>query len=904
MRSHLLSQLIVLLTMITLTVGCRLFKHKHYDYSEYDYMSDSTYANFERGDDVWSNAISDLYYTQPSQSAYEVVADLVNTKLDVRFDWSKQRLLGKAWITFKPRFFPLDSITLDAKGMFIHKLELVQAAQLVPLNYSYADSLQLHIRLNKQYAAGESFTLYIEYTARPEEQKESGGSAAITSDKGLYFINPNNELTNKPRQIWTQGETESNSVWFPTIDKPNMKTTLELSITVDSTLRTLSNGILKSSTVQPDGSRTDTWVLDKPFAPYLVMMAIGNFSITKDTWKNIEVNYYTDPEYAPHARKIFGNTPEMLRFFSEKFGYTYPWPKYSQVVVHDFVSGAMENVTATVHYEGLHQTSRELIDENHEDIIAHELSHHWFGDLVTCKSWGQIPLNESFATYAEALWIKHKYGTYEADRHAEADLTAYLSESTVKQMPLIRYRYWDKEDMFDAHSYQKGGYVLRMLHHLVGDEAFTQSLRTYLRTNEYQSVEIDQLRIAFEKTTGRDLKWFFDQWFHRPGHPILTVSQYFDASTKMLAVSLNQTSSYSQVSDDPMHLEPYRLPLEIDVYTAEGKTKHTVIFESTDTTYYYNTSSTPLLVNADAGRTTLCTMSTDKTKSQFVYQFYNAPLYKDKIEALQECAAYQYDDSSCAKVLINGLSSTYWPIRSEALDRIDINDQNKQMLLPLLQKMASSDSSSSNRATAMYKLASFEKKDVLPVFIHALNHDSSYLVLAEALSAMNQFDNELALKEASKLFDEDNGFIYNSIFSIYSGSSDTGIQKLFAEKMMACKDEFKYGALMLYGRYLNNLALPLNRQWLNPLYQTAETNNNWMLRYAAISTLISLRAEWETVISLSTEELNNNKKSDAEKAEIQKAILLFQTEIDKMNNMFIELQSKETNELLKNFYGY
>ena len=282
------------------------------------------------------------------------------------------------------------------------------------LDYTY-DGYQLTIELPKEYKKGEHYTLYLKYIARPEKVKDKG-SIAITAAKGLYFINSTGSDPNKPTQIWTQGETEANSCWFPTIDSPNQKTTQEIYMTVPDKFLTLSNGILKSQTKNSDGTRTDYWKMDQKHAPYLVFMGVGEYSVVKDSWNNLEVNYYVEKEFESVARDIFGNTPEMMTFFSNLTGIPYPWDKYSQIVVRDYVSGAMENTTAVVHGEDAQQKRGQLIDKNEwEGTIAHELFHHWFGDLVTTESWANLTVNESFATYSVYLWLQHKYGQDAAD---------------------------------------------------------------------------------------------------------------------------------------------------------------------------------------------------------------------------------------------------------------------------------------------------------------------------------------------------------------------------------------------------------------------------------------------------------------------------------------------------------
>ena len=329
----------------------------------------------------------------PYRAERTKVNDLVHTKLKVDFNFAKSQMNGEAWLTLKPHFYPTNSVTLDAKAMLIEK---VSDANNTALNYTYKDN-KLKVDLGNIYSRNENFTIYIKYIARPEEVKQKG-SAAITDAKGLYFIDPTETDPDKPTQIWTQGETEANSVWFPTLDTPNQKSTEEIYITVPNKFVTLSNGLLTSQTDNTDGTRTDYWKMDLPHAPYLFFMGIGEYEIIKDSWKGRDVNYYVSKEYAPYAKQIFGLTPEMIQFFSDRLGVAYQWSKYNQIVGTDYVSGAMENTTAVLHQESAYQVPGQLIDMNSwEDVISHELFHHWFGDLVTAESWSNLTVNESMA---------------------------------------------------------------------------------------------------------------------------------------------------------------------------------------------------------------------------------------------------------------------------------------------------------------------------------------------------------------------------------------------------------------------------------------------------------------------------------------------------------------------------
>ena len=505
-----------------------------------------------------TDTLKDLSLDLYRESAAKV-NDLIHTRLDVRFDYARHYLYGKEWVSLKPHFYPTDSLSLDAKGMDIHFIGLQEGAVRHKLRYEYQKDI-LRIHLGKTFHNGQIYTLYIDYTAKPDEIKQKG-SAAITSAKGLYFINSDGKDPNKPVQIWTQGETESSSCWFPTIDKPNQKTTEEISMTIPSKYVSLSNGKLVAQKKNLDGTRTDTWKMDLPHAPYLFMMAVGDFKIFHDHWRNKEVNYYLEPKYAPYAHQIFGSTPEMMTFFSKITGVEYPWNKYSQIVVRDYVSGAMENTTATLHGEAVERTSRELLDEDQETVICHELFHQWFGDYVTCESWSNITLNESFATLSEILWTGYKKGkdAEEAERYDK--LHTYLNSTQNGSSPsLVRFHYKDREDVFDNVSYPKGASILFALKNYLGDDAFYGGLNVYLKSNAFKSAEVSQLRLAFEQVSGLDLNWYFNQWYYGEGHPILDIQSDYTPGFIQFKIHQIQDSS----------LAAFRIPLKIGIYH-EGK---------------------------------------------------------------------------------------------------------------------------------------------------------------------------------------------------------------------------------------------------------------------------------------------------------------------------------------------
>lgn len=648
------------------------------------------------------------------------INDLVHTKLDVKFDYDKSYLYGKAWITLKPHFYKTDSLTLDAKGMDIKEVAMVKGSTKLKLKYDY-DGMQLKVMLDKTYQGGEKYTVYIDYVSKPNELKVKG-SAAITDAKGLYFINPKGEDKNKPIQIWTQGETEANSVWMPTIDKPDQKTTQEIYMTVPAKYVTLSNGLLKSQKKNADGTRTDYWKMDLPNAPYLFFMGVGDYAIIKDKYKDKEVSYYVEKKQAPYARGVFGHTPEMIKFYSEKLGVDYPWPKYSQIVGRDYVSGAMENTSATLHQESAYQNARQLTDGNTwETVIAHELFHHWFGDLVTCESWSNITVNESMADYSQTLWMEYKYGKDAGDDENQDGLTQYLSNPSDSKKNLVRFYYADKEDVFDLVSYQKGGRVLHMLRNYVGDDAFFKSLNTYLNANKFGNGEAHQLRLAFEAVTGQDLNWFWNQWYFGSGNPVVNINYNYDDANGKAMVIIEQVQKTGNI---------FKLPIAIDVYTGTAKKRYNVWAENKTDTFYFNYTQRPSLINVDADKIMLWAKNDNKTAENYIFQINNAPLYLDRKEALD------YFNKKKMPELAIGLTDKYGPLRTSTIHRLESSKfAEDPKIIEAIEKIANTDKDRKTKAAAISYLAKTSNIKYKSLYEKNIN-DSSYSVAGASLDGL------------------------------------------------------------------------------------------------------------------------------------------------------------------------
>lgn len=656
--------------------------------------------------------------------------ELKHTKLKVSFDYAKEQMSGEEWLTASPYFYPSDSLVLDAKAMLIHEVALDKNGSKTPLKYDYKNDV-LKINLNKTYNRNQDYTVYIKYTARPNEVKDKG-SAAITDAKGLYFINAQGKDTDKPTQIWTQGETEASSAWFPTIDKPNQKTTQEIYMTVPDKYVTLSNGLMKSSTKENNGMRTDHWLMDKKHAPYLFFMGVGEYAVVKDKWRNIPVDYYVEKEYEPYAKQIFGNTPEMIEFFSKRLNYDYPWAKYSQITARDYVSGAMENTTAVLHQESAQQKPGDLIDENKwEDVISHELFHHWFGDLVTAESWSNLTVNESFANYSEYLWNEYKYGKDFADYTLMKASEGYFRDPSNVSKDLVRFDYHSREDMFDAVSYNKGGSILHMLRNYLGDDAFFEGLNDYLKTNEYGTGEAQQVRLSLEKVSGKDLNWFFNQWYYGSGHPKISYTPSFEPVKKTVTVTINQ----NQIGEN------FQFPLAIDVYENGKPTRKNVWVAAREKNdFTFQVAKNPDFININADGILLAEFTETKTPEQYFTQYTNSKEFLSRYKAVENAVENKGVNPSSLKTLVAALKDSNFRIRMKALSGLDLSkaDQAKAALSEV-EKMASNDPKTLVQSAAISALAKTKDKKYLPLFEKGMNAISNS-VKGSSLSGISLVD--------------------------------------------------------------------------------------------------------------------------------------------------------------------
>jgi len=675
-----------------------------------------------------SLSISESEEIKPERPVYRaaetILTDLIHTRLEVSFDWKLSRMKGLAQLTAKPHFYPSDSLILDAKGMDILKVQLDGK----DLTYTY-DSSYLKIKLGRTFTRSDKYTVNISYVAKPDE-RVTGGSSAITSDKGLYFINPKGEEKSKMPQIWTQGETEASSVWFPTIDAPNVKTTQEIFITVEDKYVTLSNGKLV-----------------------------------------------------------------------KLLGVEYPWDKYHQIVVREYVSGAMENTGAVIFGDFVYKNDRELLDGNDQSTIAHELFHHWFGDLVTCESWSNLPLNESFANYSQYLWDEYRFGLDEADYQAEGEADGYFqSAQGGGYHNLIWFDYEDKEQMFDGHSYNKGGRILHMLRCYLGDEAFFKGINLYLTANKFKPAEFHQLRLAFEDVSGEDLNWFFNQWFLGSAHPVLDVSQKFDAAAASVTVSVKQNQS--------LEISPiFRLPVDVAVFDSEGKHVHRIFIDQLEQSFVLPVKGELKCVLFDDQQMLLAKIREDKPVDQYIFQYYNGKRYKARKNALNY--GTKGKDPRIQQLILDGLKDPFWSIRLSAIEKASkLNEENKVKALSMIRSLATDDANSQVRSSALNYLGSnADEAMVKEIAKDRIEKDRSYSVISTALKQLGKLDADFAMEKAAALEAERSSKMISGIAQLYGSFGKE-------EKLKFFENTLKGGILQGFDELgvLNSLTYFVSRQ--------------------------------------------------------------------------------------------
>lgn len=771
----------------------------------------------------------------PYQASATRSMDLLHMDLDLRFDWKNQQVIGKAKLRLTPYFYPQKIVVLDAQDFEFGRVARMHNGQLEILSYRY-DNQEIQIYLPEEASVGDTVELELNYVAFPE--KNSGeGSAAITDTKGLYFIDPMDTIPGKPTMLWTQGETQHSSKWFPTIDQPNERMTHDIWLTVPDSMVSISNGLLLKQESLGNGMRKDYWKMDLPHAPYLVAIAVGDFAKVTASHGDLPLGYYVEKGFEKGAAKVFASTPDMISYFEKRLGVPFPWQKYDQIVVRDFVSGAMENTTASIFMEELLLDEREALDSEWDYIIAHELFHQWFGDLVTAESWSNLTLNEAFANYSEYLWNEKRYGQDQADLKLVVEKEGYFAEADAEPKELIRFNYADAEDLFDAHSYNKGGLVLHMLRRELGDAAFFKGLNLYLTQHAFQAVEAHDLRLAMERVSGRDLNWFFNQWFFAKGHPELRVEVDYSQPENLLL----RFSQEQDLNETPV----FQLPITVSWYEGEVRKTKTIQVTKAQQELVLENGSPIGLVYVNEGQEILMKGNQVMTNAQYLRQFKESQLGVARYAALDSLVSREAAEE-LGLVLPLALDDSFAAIRERGLSLLQGGDQWKETLgelEPKIYRLAEEDPNNKVRAGAVEVLAEWNPSGYRGAFTR-LARDPSYFVAGAALMGLARVADPVVELSWMETFERETNFrMAVGLAEYYISTKVLGKGPWFEQTFSKLNGEGLYYFMGYYGSYFMDVEVSDKEKAIRRLLAILEYNPKDFLRLGAFQTLMGFVME-------------------------------------------------------------
>ncbi|HRI03720.1 MAG TPA: M1 family aminopeptidase [Pyrinomonadaceae bacterium] len=687
--------------------------------------------------------------------------DVKHLDIDLSFDWDKEQAMGSTVVTFAP-FADTDTFSLDAALMTIESVTLVGGGAL-KFNYDgKKDNDNLEVTLDRVYRGGEDVRVKVLYKTNYVNNASDSGILGGFG-QGLRFIKPTADNPNKPRQIWSQGESEFNRYWFPSYDSPNDFRTTEIRVTVAKPFFVVSNGKLMETKENADNTRTFYWKMEQPYTNYLTSIVVAETTPVVQDFDGIPVYNYGYVNETKEVAATTKNLPATMRFFSDLTGVKYPYAKYSQAFVEDF-GGGMENISATTQIEEMIHDERELLDTDSEPLQSHELAHQWFGDYVTCRDWGQIWLNESFATYMEAMWIEklkgHEEFLYNDIRGNQNTVLGSWAEGN--RRPIVTKYYASKDGLFDNYAYPGGGSVLHMLRKHLGDKLFAASLKRYLTDNAHQPVSTEDLRIAVEETSGQSMDWFFDQWLYRMGHPVFEVTQAYDAAAKKLTLNVKQTQKLDLNNEYPQ-TEFFQSYVDVNI---DNKVSRVWMKPQAENVFTFDTAAKPKLVHWDYEGTLLKEMKFEKSTDDLLYQMANDKDLIGRRWAMNELEAKAANAAEKERIVAALITSAEkdlnWRVRRAALSVIaniyspDPPSNQKRPPAKLDANVEAAvirltkDKEAPIRSDAIELLGETQDKKYADIYLAALS-DLSYGVIDYAASGLGQTKDPRAFDALAKL---------------------------------------------------------------------------------------------------------------------------------------------------------
>ncbi len=636
--------------------------------------------------------------------------DLQNVRTHLWFDVKQRAIRGEVAETVSILRDDVPQISFDSTGLDISAVLIDGAAASFRVTSDH-----LIVTLAHAAARGERHVILIRYSGKPK--------------KGIFFILPDKNYPKLPIEIWSQGEAEDTHAYIPIYDYPNDRTTSEMILTVPASWTTVSNGELVSVTTDADGTKTWDWKQSQPLSTYLISVVAGNFVEHDDTWNGILLRYLVPRGDQADIEPTFVRTKAMLELFTSKLGVPYPWPQYAQTSVDDFTEGGMENTSAaTLSTNDL--VSPQLASEYRvgaDDVNSHELSHQWFGDLVTCKDWANLWLNEGFATFFENYWLEHKNGADAAAYEYWQEQNRWFREKRLFTVPIFTRDFTDSTQ-YDGNTYQKAGWVLKMLREKLGDDEFFAALRHYLEVNRGQNVVTADLQKAIEQSTSINVDRFFHQWIYRAGAPEFNVNYSYYPAAREAKLDVRQTQKLEGL------VGLFDVPIDIEIASSSDHKIYSIEIDKSEQTFTFPSDTAPRMVLFDPGDKIFKKVDFPKPPEMLTYQLQNAESVTDRADAAVALGDIRNNPAVVVALGRSAHNDPFWGVRVEALhalEKIGGAGAEKYVLA------ATGDPEPWVREAAAQELVHFAPDSaVAATLVEMATTDRAYLVRAAALRAL------------------------------------------------------------------------------------------------------------------------------------------------------------------------
>jgi aminopeptidase N len=646
--------------------------------------------------------------------------DAIHYRIELSVDPEKKSLQGQNTISLAPLRENLKIVKLDAQSLIATDVSDLEGK---PLKFKQTED-NIFVDLGKVYNSTDKISFTVKYYL----------SEAVT---GLKFID---EEGDQPLMVSSSCFPNKARQWIPCYDYPNDKATQEMIITTASKYKVLSNGRFMGKTDNQDGSSTWYWKQEKPHATYLINLSIADYLVVEDSLGNLPINYWVYHSMADRVERVFGKTPYMMEFFNKIYNYDFPWEKYDQVV-SPYLTGGAEATSASIIGERVVTDEFSEQDYPREYVVAHELAHQWWGDLITCRSWEHTWLNESFGTYSDHLYTEYDLGDLEGDYDLHFKKSVYLDEFHNRfQRPIVYYDYEEPGDNFNRHTYQKGACTLHLLRYILGDDTFFRTISEFLHRHEFQSVSTFDFMKCVKEVSGLNMDWFFEQYFFRPGHPVFNVSKTWDENKKELTITIIQEQD--KWKDVPI----YRIPVRIGLFTGKEKDVREYWLENKTETLKIKLDSEPDLVRFDDGNILLKELTYKKSLKELVFQVNNDDMI-GRMWAVGELSAYASDPVTIALWKNIAENDDFWAVRAAAVEQIGINhgEDNVDFL-----KVCAKDERSRVRAAAVKQLGNLKDAKLKGFYKDVFSKDNSYAAKSEALIAIGKCGKKSDIKYLEK----------------------------------------------------------------------------------------------------------------------------------------------------------